>query len=268
MSATQTIPPPGIVVRGRSFLALTLAPEWPLRAWLAGLDAQRLRAASLFEGRPLVVNLAGAPGGPGAPESALEAALEALDALALRDLRVIGVDGVDADLLTGTRWGRLPTVLLGREGGQDLLRGAAAPAAADSNPSAVEAPSLPPSPSLLIDGPVRSGRSVVFEDGDVTVIGPVASGAEVIAGGSIHVYGALRGGAERATRRRRLGADLLPQARGRAGRGGGPLPHRGALGRGAARSGGADSKRGPAAAADAAGLMVGGVPPGGGEGVG
>ena len=193
MSATQTIPPPGIVVRGRSFLALTLAPEWPLRVWLAGLDAQRLRAASLFEGRPLVVNLGGAPGGPGAPESALEAALEALDALALRDLRVIGVDGVDADLLTGTRWGRLPTVLLGREGGQDLLRGAAAPAAADSNPSAVEAPSLPPSPSLLIDGPVRSGRSVVFEDGDVTVIGPVASGAEVIAGGSIHVYGALRG---------------------------------------------------------------------------
>jgi septum site-determining protein MinC len=190
MSATQTIPPPGIVVRGRSFLALPLAPEWPLRAWLAGLDAQRLRAASLFEGRPLVVNLAGAPGGPAEPE----AALEALDALALRDLRVIGVDGVDADLLTGTRWGRLPTVLLGREGGQDLLRDAAAPAAADSAPpAAVEAPSLSPSSSLLIDGPVRSGRSVVFEDGDVTVIGPVASGAEVIAGGSIHVYGALRG---------------------------------------------------------------------------
>ena len=110
MSATQTIPPPGIVVRGRSFLALTLAPEWPLRAWLAGLDAQRLRAASLFEGRPLVVNLAGAPGGPAEPE----AALEALDALALRDLRVIGVDGVDADLLNGTRWGRLPTALLGK----------------------------------------------------------------------------------------------------------------------------------------------------------
>jgi septum site-determining protein MinC len=40
---------------------------------------------------------------------------------------------------------------------------------------------------------VRSGQSVVFPGGDVTVVGSVASGAEVIAGGSIHVYGALRG---------------------------------------------------------------------------
>ncbi len=40
---------------------------------------------------------------------------------------------------------------------------------------------------------MRSGQSIIFEHGDVTVIGPIASGAEVIAGGSIHVYGALRG---------------------------------------------------------------------------
>ena len=37
------------------------------------------------------------------------------------------------------------------------------------------------------------GQSIVFPEGDVTVIGSIASGAEVIAGGSIHVYGALRG---------------------------------------------------------------------------
>lgn len=48
-------------------------------------------------------------------------------------------------------------------------------------------------PSLLIDQPVRSGQSIVFPQGDVTIIGSIASGAEVIAGGSIHVYGALRG---------------------------------------------------------------------------
>jgi septum site-determining protein MinC len=34
---------------------------------------------------------------------------------------------------------------------------------------------------------------VVFPSGDVTVIGSVASGAEVVAGGSIHIYGTLRG---------------------------------------------------------------------------
>ena len=47
--------------------------------------------------------------------------------------------------------------------------------------------------SLLIDVPVRSGQSVVYIEGDVTVLGSVGSGAEIIAGGSIHIYGTLRG---------------------------------------------------------------------------
>jgi septum site-determining protein MinC len=34
---------------------------------------------------------------------------------------------------------------------------------------------------------------VVFPEGDVTIVGSVASGAEIVAGGSIHVYGTLRG---------------------------------------------------------------------------
>jgi septum site-determining protein MinC len=45
----------------------------------------------------------------------------------------------------------------------------------------------------MIDSPVRSGQSVVFIEGDVTVLGSVGSGAEIIAGGSIHIYGTLRG---------------------------------------------------------------------------
>ena len=40
---------------------------------------------------------------------------------------------------------------------------------------------------------MRSGQSVVFPEGDVTVLGSVGSGAEIVAGGSIHVYGTLRG---------------------------------------------------------------------------
>jgi len=47
--------------------------------------------------------------------------------------------------------------------------------------------------SIVIREPVRSGQSVIFPEGDVTVIGSVASGAEVIAGGSVHIYGTLRG---------------------------------------------------------------------------
>jgi septum site-determining protein MinC len=47
--------------------------------------------------------------------------------------------------------------------------------------------------SLLLEEPLRSGQSLIFPQGDVTIIGSVASGAEIIAGGSIHVYGTLRG---------------------------------------------------------------------------
>jgi septum site-determining protein MinC len=47
--------------------------------------------------------------------------------------------------------------------------------------------------SLLVESPIRSGQSIIFPNGDITVLGSVASGAEVVAGGSIHVYGALRG---------------------------------------------------------------------------
>ncbi|SDY93190.1 septum site-determining protein MinC, partial [Citreimonas salinaria] len=45
----------------------------------------------------------------------------------------------------------------------------------------------------VVHAPVRSGQMIVSEHGDLTVIGSVASGAEVVASGSIHVYGALRG---------------------------------------------------------------------------
>jgi septum site-determining protein MinC len=45
----------------------------------------------------------------------------------------------------------------------------------------------------LIDNQVRSGQSIVFPDGDITIVGSVSSGAEIVAGGSIHVYGTLRG---------------------------------------------------------------------------
>ena len=47
--------------------------------------------------------------------------------------------------------------------------------------------------TLLIDKPIRSGQTVVFMEGDVTVLGSVGSGAELVAGGSIHIYGTLRG---------------------------------------------------------------------------
>jgi septum site-determining protein MinC len=47
--------------------------------------------------------------------------------------------------------------------------------------------------SLVVEGNLRSGQSVRHLAGDVSIVGSVASGAEVVAGGSVHVYGTLRG---------------------------------------------------------------------------
>jgi len=52
---------------------------------------------------------------------------------------------------------------------------------------------MPKDESLIVDGNVRSGQTIMHPQGDVTIIGRVASGAEIVAGGSVHIYGALQG---------------------------------------------------------------------------
>ena len=67
-------------------------------------------------------------------------------------------------------------------------------------PHAAEPPQLAPaaaaataSPGLIQTAPVRSGQQVYAEQRDLTVLTTVGAGAEVLADGSIHIYGALRG---------------------------------------------------------------------------
>ncbi len=51
----------------------------------------------------------------------------------------------------------------------------------------------PGSPGLMHTAPVRSGQQVYAQNRDLTVCAPVGAGAEVIADGSVHIYGPLRG---------------------------------------------------------------------------
>lgn len=55
------------------------------------------------------------------------------------------------------------------------------------------APSGPARASRVITRPVRSGQQVYAEGADLIVLSQVSEGAEVLADGHIHVYGALRG---------------------------------------------------------------------------
>ncbi len=75
----------------------------------------------------------------------------------------------------------------------------AAPPPTRSVPAA-EAPAQPAAaprgnaePGLVQVASVRSGQQLYADQRDLTVVGTVGAGAEVIADGSIHIYGALRG---------------------------------------------------------------------------
>lgn len=166
----QSRPTRAIRFRGRSFLALVLNPEPPVDNWLSEIDAWLERSPGFFGGKPVVLDVTGVE--MDAP--ALAALVEALGA---RDVRLLGVEGADAALASPD----LPPFLTGGRPASFVDMQAAAPEA-------------PPAPqNLFIDAPVRSGQSIVHPDGDVIVMGSIGSGAEVIAGGSIHVYGSLRG---------------------------------------------------------------------------
>ena len=57
----------------------------------------------------------------------------------------------------------------------------------------VETPPVADISSLTIDHPVRSGQQIYAAGADMTVLAPTSAGSEVMADGSIHVYGPLRG---------------------------------------------------------------------------
>lgn len=71
---------------------------------------------------------------------------------------------------------------------QEELPSAPEPAAQQA---AVTEPAMVP--TKVIRTPIRSGQQVYAKDGDLVILNHVSAGAEVIADGSIHIYGTLRG---------------------------------------------------------------------------
>jgi len=64
---------------------------------------------------------------------------------------------------------------------------------APASPAAVASTTPASRPGLVQKAPVRSGQQLYAENRDLTVLSTVGAGAEVIADGSIHIYGTLRG---------------------------------------------------------------------------
>jgi septum site-determining protein MinC len=157
-------------MRGRSYVAFVFCPTVPIVGWLEEIDATLARSPGFFVGKPVVLDLS-------AVDLSQSAIAHLVTSLEQRNIRVLGIEGVDASHVTTS----MPPLLTG---GRHCVLTQTEPRKPNAKPKPT---------SLLLENPVRSGQSVVFTDGDVTVLGSVGSGAEIVAGGSIHIYGALRG---------------------------------------------------------------------------
>ncbi|TYR34374.1 septum formation inhibitor MinC [Mesorhizobium microcysteis] len=175
-----------IRLKGRSFLALALTPELPLADWLARLDDLAARSAGFFLRRPVVLDVDGL-------DIDRNQLRELVEQLGSRNVRVMGIEGARPSMLAAD----LPPAMADGRPASDFE----APEKAEAEEGGAAVPVVPAAsaepgravPSLVVTQPVRSGQSLIFPEGDVTIVGSVASGAEIVAGGSIHIYGTLRG---------------------------------------------------------------------------
>jgi septum site-determining protein MinC len=172
----------------RSFVAFALSPEAPLSEWFECLDQWTENSPGFFAGRPVVLNL---------NHFTLDAEeiADLVDGLADRGIRVFAIEAKDADdlgpdlppLLTGAR-----AIAMEERRAEPQASPQGANAPANTNVQTEPARAVEQK-TLIIDTPIRSGQSVFHPHGDVIVLGSVGSGSEIIAGGSVHIYGTLRG---------------------------------------------------------------------------
>jgi septum site-determining protein MinC len=184
MNNVLTQPRP-IRLKGRSYLALTLTPELPFEEWLVRLDDLASRSAGFFLRRPVVLDVEGL----GIDRRQLR---ELVSQLCARNVRIMGIEGAGPHLLGSD----LPPAMAGGRAASDFEEPLAEPVKEAAVAEIAAPPASPPAkatPSIIVSEPIRSGQALFFPEGDVTILGSVASGAEIVAGGSIHIYGTLRG---------------------------------------------------------------------------
>lgn len=172
MNSVAPIQKKSIRFRARSFVAFALAPEAPLAEWLRELDDWTANSRGFFAGRPVVLDLNMLRPKPG--EVAGLVAQLAERGIRIYAIEANGIDALDPDL---------PPLLKGAKA--SVIDEAPEPAGRGEEPQVQGA--------LMIEQPVRSGQSIFHPHGDVIVLGSVGSGSEIVAGGSVHIYGTLRG---------------------------------------------------------------------------
>lgn len=160
----------------------------------ASVEKQIERSPGFFARMPVLLSLQNADVDLGALNEALTAA----------DLVVVGVLDADEQLTakaTAAGLGVLtsPAARADRNEGEsartrtDNKAGHKRRASATSSASAGDDEQARTTPTRLITQPVRSGQQIYARGGDLVIMSSVSEGAEVLADGHIHIYGALRG---------------------------------------------------------------------------
>jgi len=160
-------------------------------ARLAAEMAERVRGApNLFERAAVILDFGGLAACPTAAE------VNALaDALRKAGVKPVGIAYGTTEIDALSRATGLPLLAKFRASYERSEPAPPAPAVeAPAAPApAPAAKAVPAEPGLVHVHPVRSGQQVYAQQRDLTVCATVGAGAEVIADGSIHIYGALRG---------------------------------------------------------------------------
>ncbi len=178
------------------------------------LDVERLgaemrdrvaRAPKLFERAAVIVDFGALPGTPDAATA--RALLDALRAAGVIPVALAWGSGDNERLSIELGLPLLSKFRAQYEPAESSAGAASAPKEQRQTPAAEEsaiaakaapvkhtaAPAAAVEPGMVLTAPIRSGQQIYAEQRDLTILNTVGAGAEVIADGSIHVYGALRG---------------------------------------------------------------------------
>ncbi|MFD2741308.1 septum site-determining protein MinC [Sulfitobacter aestuarii] len=170
-------------IRGRFFtaVALRLGEVLPDDSFYEALDEQLRLTPQFFADAPVIIDLEQAAG-----MMQGEDVTRLVKNLRQRKLSAFGVQNADSDQAAAAEALGLIPITIGHEA---PLRGERS-----KRRQTEELAKKAQSPAnRIVTTPVRSGQTVIADQGDLVIVGPVASGAELIAAGNIHVYGRLRG---------------------------------------------------------------------------
>lgn len=153
----------------------------------ASLAIRVHEAPALFARAPVVLDLSFLPSPPSAA-----IAHTLLDAVRAAGMLPVGLAYGDAATGALAEQLGLPSIAKFRAAQQHPARPRPAPAH-EANPPAIQTAPAPGSTTVQHLQSVRSGQQVYAQGADLVVVGAVANGAEVLADGNVHIYGALRG---------------------------------------------------------------------------